>query len=97
MTPYELLFILRPDLDEETTEGAITRVLTQIGDIGGTIEDGDVDRWGKKRLAYEVEDYHEGVYTVVKFKAPAGATVELERNLKLAPEVLRFLVVKIEV
>jgi small subunit ribosomal protein S6 len=94
MPSYELLFILRPDLDEETTEAAITRVLTQIGDLGGTVE--SVDRWGKRRLAYLINDYREGVYTVVKLHAPAGATAELERNLKLAPEVMRYLVTKLE-
>jgi small subunit ribosomal protein S6 len=94
MTSYECLFIVRPDLDEEATEAAITRVLSQIGDIGGTVE--NVDRWGKRRLAYEVSDYREGVYTIVKLHAQAGATAELERNLKLASDVLRYLVVKLE-
>lgn len=94
LTSYECLFIVRPDLDEETTEAAITRVLTQIGDLGGTVE--NVDRWGKRRLAYLIDDYREGVYTVVKLHAQAGVTAELERGLKLAPEVMRYLVVKLE-
>jgi len=94
MTSYECLFIIRPDLDDEATENAVSRVLTNIGDLGGTVE--DVDRWGKRRLAYEIDDYREGVYTVVKLHAQAGATAELERNLKLSPDVLRFLVVKLE-
>lgn len=94
MTSYECLFIVRPDLDEEATENAISRVLTSVGDLGGTVE--NVDRWGKRRLAYEINDYREGVYAVVKLHAQAGATAELERNLKLSPDVLRFLVVKLE-
>ncbi len=94
MTSYECIFIVRPDLDEEATETAVSRVLTQIGDIGGTVE--NVDRWGKRRLAYEINDYREGVYTLVKLHAQPGATAELERNLKLASEVLRYMVVKLE-
>ncbi len=93
MASYECLFILRPDLDEETTEAAITRFLTLIGELGGTVE--NVDRWGKRRLAYEIKDYREGYYTIIKFHAESGATTELERNLKLAPEVMRYMVVKL--
>lgn len=94
MPSYELLFVLKPDLDEEATEAAITRVLSLAGDIGGTVE--NVDRWGKRRLAYLIDDYREGVYTVVKLHAQAGATAELERHLRLAPEVMRYLVTKLE-
>ncbi len=93
MASYECLFILRPDLDEETTEATITRILTLIGDQGGTVE--NVDRWGKRRLAYEIDDYREGNYTVLKFHAESAATAELERNLKLASEVMRHMVVKL--
>lgn len=94
MSPYECVFILRPDVDEEATEVAIQRVLGQVVDIGGTVE--NVDRWGKRRLAYEIRDQREGVYTVIKFHAAPGHTAELERNLRLAGDVLRYLVVKLE-
>lgn len=94
VSAYECVFILRPDLDDEATEASIQRVLGQIADIGGTVE--NVDRWGKRRLAYEIDDQREGVYTVVKLHAAPGQTAELERNLRLAGDVLRYLVVKLE-
>ena len=94
VSTYECVFILRPDLDDEATEAAIQRVLGQIAEIGGTVE--NTDRWGKRRLAYEINDQHEGIYTVVKFQAAPGQTAELERNLRLAGDVLRYLVVKLE-
>lgn len=94
MSSYECVFILRADLGEEATEEAIQRVLGQIADFGGTVE--NVDRWGKRRLAYEIDDQREGVYTVVRMHAQPGQTAELERHLKLAGDVLRYLVVKVE-
>ena len=84
---------MRPDLTEEAVEAAITRILGLIGELGGTVE--NVDRWGKRRLAYEINDLREGNYTIVKFHAEPGTTTELERNLKLASEVIRYLVVKL--
>ena len=62
--------------------------------LGATVT--SADRWGKRRLAYEIDDFREGVYAVVKLQAEPGATAELERNLRLAPEVMRYLVVKLE-
>ncbi len=94
MSSYECVFVLRADLGEEASEEAIQRVLGQIADFGGTVE--NVDRWGKRRLAYEIDDQREGVYTVLRLHAQPGQTAELERNLKLAGDVLRYLVVKVE-
>lgn len=93
MATYECMFILRPDLTEEAVEAAITRLLGLIGELGGTVE--NVDRWGKRRLAYEINDLREGIYTIIKFHSEPGTTTELERNLKLAPEVIRYMVVKL--
>ncbi len=94
LSSYECVFILRADLGEEPTEEAIQRVLTQIADLGGTVE--SVDRWGKRRLAYEIDDQREGVYTVVRLHAQPGQTAELERNFRLAGDVLRHLIVRVE-
>jgi len=94
VSTYECVFILRPDLDDEATEAAIQRVLGQIAEIGGTVE--NTDRWGKRRLAYEINDQHEGIYTVVKFQAAPGQTAELERNLRIFEQVLRYMTTQID-
>jgi small subunit ribosomal protein S6 len=88
------VFILRPDLDEEATEAAIQRVLGQITGMGATVQ--NVDRWGKRRLSYEIKDQREGTYVLVKLQAEPGQTAEIERNLRIAGDVLRYLVVKLE-
>jgi len=65
MRAYETLFILKPDLEEEAITAAIERLTTLIQNNNGTVE--QVNRWGKKRLAYEIQDYREGYYTLILF------------------------------
>ena len=63
-----------------------------IEGIGGEIE--KVDKWGKRRFAYEINDNTEGFYVVIDFKAESGATSEVERILKITDEVVRYLLVR---
>jgi small subunit ribosomal protein S6 len=90
--PYELLFVLRPELEGEALEAAHERVRRLIEQQGGVIE--SVDRWGRRRLAYEIDHCRDGYYTVLHFQANPGATREIERGLRLAEEVLRYLIVR---
>lgn len=94
MRPYELLFILRPDLDDQAVEANIDRVRQLIEQHGGVVE--NVDRWGKRRLAYEIDRFRDGYYVIVHFKAPPGAYKEIERVLNITDTVLRHLTVRLD-
>ena len=89
---YELMVIYVPQLDEEGLEAQIERTKDLITGIGGEIE--KVDKWGKRRFAYEINDNTEGFYVVIDFKAESGTTSEVERILKITDEVVRYLLVR---
>ncbi|MEO7124665.1 MAG: 30S ribosomal protein S6 [Nakamurella sp.] len=84
---YELLLILDPTLDERTVAPSIDTFLNVIRQGGGTVE--NVDIWGKRRLAYEIQKNPEGIYAVVNVNAPAETVAELDRQLNLNESVLR--------
>ncbi|MFY9139521.1 MAG: 30S ribosomal protein S6 [Thermacetogeniaceae bacterium] len=92
MRSYETLFILKPDLEEEAITAAIEKLTTLIQNHKGTVE--QVDRWGKKRLAYEIQDYREGYYTLVLFQGEPETAKELDRVMRLSDEVLRHVIVR---
>jgi small subunit ribosomal protein S6 len=85
------LLILPADADESVVSATLERIARVVGEGGGQV--GNVDRWGRRRLAFEVERQTEGYYAVVEFTADPSAIEELERTLHLADEVLRFKVV----
>jgi len=89
---YELIFVLRPDLEEADTEKAVDRFLALIENHGGTAH--NVDKWGKRKLAYEVKGYREGYYVVVNFSGDAALSAELTRVLRIADDVIRHLLVR---
>ena len=92
MHPYELMVILDPTIDERTVEPSIKKFLAVIENAGGSID--DIDLWGKRRLAYEIQKHKEGIYVVVNFTAAHEATVELERQLSISEAVLRTKVLR---
>ena len=91
---YELTFILKPDLTDEKVEAAVENVKKFIAGKGGTVT--DVQKWGKRRLAYSIKHFKEGFYYLFKFQAKPGQNRELETNLRISEDVLRHLLVKIE-
>jgi small subunit ribosomal protein S6 len=88
---YELMAILPPDADDTVVQGATDRISRVLEERGGKI--GSVNKWGKRRLAYELNRHSEGFYVVVEFEAEPAAVKELDRVLALADEVVRFKVV----
>ncbi|HHY45892.1 MAG TPA: 30S ribosomal protein S6 [Firmicutes bacterium] len=92
MRDYEVMFIIRPDLDEAAIEGVINKFEELIKNGGGEIL--KLDRWGKRRLAYEIQHLSEGFYVVIQFKAPSELAHELERVLRITDEVIRHLVTR---
>ena len=94
MHQYELMVILDPEIDERTVAPSLDKFLNVIRNDGGTIE--NVDIWGKRRLAYEINKKAEGIYAVVNFTSSADAPVELDRQLKLSEAVKRTKVLRAE-
>jgi small subunit ribosomal protein S6 len=85
------LFILPAEADESVVSAALDRIARVVSETGGEL--GNVDRWGRRRLAFEVDRQSEGYYVLAEFTAEPEVIVELERTLHLADEVLRFKVV----
>lgn len=92
MRDYEIVYIFTPSLEEEKVNEKIERFHGLLsGKQGGEV--GAVDHWGKRQLAYPIEDQTSGYYVVAHFSAPSEALPEFERILKLDEELLRYLVV----
>ena len=91
---YELMVILDPEIDERTVAPSLDKFLGVIRNAGGSIE--NVDIWGRRRLAYEINKKTEGIYAVVNFTATSESTVELDRQLKLSEAVMRTKVLRSE-
>ena len=91
MRKYELMFIIRSDVEQEVVEATVEK-FANIVQKGGEIVKQDVI--GKKRLAYEIEKHRDGIFVLFNFNAPAEVVAELDRVLKITDEVIRHLIVK---
>jgi len=89
---YEVLYIVRADLEDDKVQDAVKRVNTLIERSGGQIE--RTNLWGKRKLAYEVKHQKEGSYVLQDFQLDADRVPELEAALKITDEVLRHLIVR---
>ena len=94
MNRYEMIYIIDTDLEETARKELIEKVSALIEKNGGEIEKVD-ETWGKRRLAYAIDYKTEGWYVLVNFKAPVELPRELERNLQINENVLRYLVIKL--
>jgi small subunit ribosomal protein S6 len=93
MRPYEVMIILDPALEEAAIQAQVDRSTELIRSSGG--EPGRVDRWGKRRLAYEIRHQREGTYVLLEARAEPGAMDALDRALHLTDEVLRHKVIRL--
>lgn len=91
---YELMVILNPEVDERQVAPTLDKYLKVITNDGGSVD--NVDVWGKRRLAYEIQKKNEGIYAVVNFTATSDATKELDRQLKLNEQIMRTKVLRAE-
>lgn len=96
MNRYELTYIIDAALEETARKELIEKISGLIVANGGEVEKVDETFWGKRRLAYAIDYKTEGWYVLVTMKAPAELPRELERNLQIYENVLRYLVVKLE-
>ena len=92
MRDYEVLYIVRADLEDDKVQDIVKRVNTLIEKAGGSVERTNV--WGKRKLAYEVKHQKEGSYVLQDFQIGPERIPELEAALKITEEVLRHLIVR---
>jgi len=90
---YELVVILSPELAEEDIPAAIDRLSQLIADRGGEVK--EVDRWGRRKLAYPINRHLEGNYLVTHVKLDPNRTSDIEAGLRISEEVLRHLLVRV--
>ncbi len=90
---YENVFIINPELSEDDTK-ALVEKFTGLISSNGTIE--NVNEWGKRKLAYPIDDYTEGYYVVVNFSSNPSFPAELSRVFNITDGILRSLVVRLE-
>lgn len=91
---YELMFIVRPDMPEEDLDKLISTLETAVSSSGGTMK--NVEKMGKRRLAYTVRRFHDGVYLLLTVEGSGGLIHELERRLRVTEPVLKFISVRID-
>ena len=92
MNKYELALIVNAKIEDEARAEVVEKTKVYITRFGGTIT--EVDEWGKKRLAYEIQKMREGFYYFIKFDAEADCPAELEKRVRIQDNVLRFLCVR---
>jgi small subunit ribosomal protein S6 len=91
---YELMFIVRPDMAEEDQDKLISTLETAVTSSGGILK--SVEKMGKRRLAYVVRRFHDGLYILLTIEGGGGLIHELERRLRVTEQVIKFLTVRID-
>ena len=94
MNKYELAVVVSAKVEDDVRAGVIEKVKELIARFGGNVT--DVDEWGKKRLAYEIQKMREGYYYFIQFESDAACPAEVEGRIRIMDNVLRYLVVKKE-
>jgi small subunit ribosomal protein S6 len=91
---YELMFIVRPDMSEEDQDKLISTLETAVTSSGGNVK--SMEKMGKRRLAYIVRRFHDGLYMLLTVEGSGGLMHELERRLRVTEPVIKFLTVRID-
>ena len=91
MKAYELLFFVNPSLDPETRLAVMKRIDTTIAEANGKVD--NVDEWGKRKLAYEIDDQTEGYYVLMSFTSGAEFPAELDRVFGITDGIMRSMIV----
>ena len=94
MIKYELVVVLNGSLEDDEKSATMERISNYITRFDGNVV--NVDDWGKKKLAYEIQKMSEAFYTIITFEAPVTAPAEIERRVRIMEQVIRFLIVKQE-
>ena len=92
MNKYELALVLNAKIEDDARTATLEKVKEYIARFGGTVT--NIDEWGKKRLAYEIQNMREGFYYFIQFDAEADCPAELEKRVRILDNVIRFLCVR---
>lgn len=92
MNKYELAVVVNAKIEDDARADVIEKVKALITRFGGNVT--DIDEWGKKRLAYEIQHQREGFYYFIQFEADAACPAEVERHVRIMDNVLRYLIVR---
>lgn len=90
---YELMFIVRPDMPEEELSKLISTLESSVSSSGGTVKS---EVWGKRRLAYAVRRFHDGIFVLLTLEGDGAMVHELERRLRVTEPVIKFITVRID-
>ncbi len=94
MRTYEVVYILRPDLDEAQRREKMAKVASLIAEEGGQVQ--KTEEWGQRILAYEIEHFREGYYVLVTFSLPAERVESFQKRLGMDDAFLRYQVVRVD-
>ena len=92
MNKYELVLVVNAKIEDDARAAAVEKVKAYVTRFGGTVT--EVEDWGKKKLAYEIQHMKEGFYYFIQFEADAACPAELEKRVRIMDNVLRYLVVR---
>lgn len=92
MNKYELALVFNAKIEDDARTATLEKVKEYIARFGGTVT--NIDEWGKKRLAYEIQKMREGFYYFIQFDAEADCPAELEKRVRILDNVIRFLCVR---
>ena len=91
---YELMFFVRPDMTDEEQDRLIANLDSQVGNAGGTVK--SVERMGKRRLAYLVRKFQDGIYVLMVLEGDGAMVKEVERRLRVTEPVIKFITVRVD-
>ena len=89
MKNYELLTVFKPSLDSEELDKEVEKITSDVKSYKGSVN--SVDKMGRKKLAYDVQSYRDGYFTVISLSVPAESVVDFKRSLKLNENIIRFM------
>ena len=94
MNKYELVLVVNAKIEDDARTAVVEKAKAYVTRFGGTVT--EVEDWGKKKLAYEIQHMKEGFYYFIQFEADAACPAELEKRVRIMENVLRYLVVRID-
>ena len=92
MNKYELVLVVNAKIEDDARAAVVDKAKAYVARFGGTVT--EVEDWGKKKLAYEIQHMKEGFYYFIQFEADATCPAELEKRVRIMDNVLRYLVVR---
>ncbi|MCM3441920.1 30S ribosomal protein S6 [Metabacillus halosaccharovorans] len=94
MRKYEVMYIIRPNIEDEAKKALVERFNNVLSENGAEVA--EAKEWGKRRLAYEINDFRDGYYMLLQVNSEAAAVQEFDRLAKISEDIIRHIVIKKE-